>query len=280
MAEIKSDPQCIFCKIVKGEIPSKKILETSHCLAVLDIYPASKGHAIILPKTHAVILPQVPAEVLADMAILVKKISDLAFKSFKPAGLNVFLANGQIAGQKMPHVLVHVIPRYENDGIPMKLPENQPNTEELETVYNTLLQKTNVNLNMKFTPLGAGKTIQPSQISATTTAPASIPNQAPQAAPSSPPTIQSSSIAGSPSSSQIAQTPPQPQISEEQLHLIIENNPKLKSMLLENPAGLKEAISKTPQLQMVFAGVDIDALSKKMKGGADLDKISALFDKK
>lgn len=107
--------QCIFCQIVNGKIPSKKIYEDQFCLAVLDINPAAKGHVLILPKEHYAIMPQVPDEPLAYLFAAAKKISQALLRGLKMSGTNMFIANGLAAGQKSQHFMLHLIPRKEGD---------------------------------------------------------------------------------------------------------------------------------------------------------------------
>ncbi len=107
--------QCIFCQIVAGKIPSKKIYEDQFCLCVLDINPAAKGHVLILPKEHYAIMPQVPDESLAYLFAAAKKISQALLRGLKMSGTNIFIANGLAAGQKSQHFMIHLIPRKEGD---------------------------------------------------------------------------------------------------------------------------------------------------------------------
>jgi len=107
--------QCIFCQIVAGKIPSKKVYEDQFCLAVLDINPAAKGHVLILPKEHYAIMPQVPDEPLAYLFSAAKKISQVLLRGLKMSGTNIFIANGLAAGQKSQHFMIHLIPRKEGD---------------------------------------------------------------------------------------------------------------------------------------------------------------------
>ncbi|MDO8656127.1 MAG: HIT domain-containing protein, partial [Nanoarchaeota archaeon] len=107
--------QCIFCQIIAGKIPSKKVYEDQFCLAVLDINPAAKGHVLILPKEHYAIMPQVPDEPLAYLFAAAKKISQVLLRALKMSGTNIFIANGLAAGQKSQHFMIHLIPRKEGD---------------------------------------------------------------------------------------------------------------------------------------------------------------------
>ncbi len=107
--------QCIFCQIVAGKIPSKKVYEDQFCLAILDINPAAKGHILILPKEHYAIMPQVPDEPLANLFAAAKKVSQTLLRALKMSGTNIFIANGVVAGQKSQHFMIHLIPRKEGD---------------------------------------------------------------------------------------------------------------------------------------------------------------------
>ncbi len=109
--------QCIFCQILAGKIPSKKIYEDDKCLAILDINPAAKGHLLLLPKEHYAIMPQIPDPVLGHLAIVSKHLSQALLKNLKVGGTNVFVANGLAAGQKAQHFMIHIIPRKEGDGL-------------------------------------------------------------------------------------------------------------------------------------------------------------------
>ena len=108
---------CVFCRIVKGEIPSLKVYEDEVCISVLDINPASKGHLLILPKEHYAILPQMKDQQLGHLFVVAKKLSQVLLKALRAEGTNVFIANGQIAGQRAQHVILHLIPRKEGDKI-------------------------------------------------------------------------------------------------------------------------------------------------------------------
>ena len=114
-----SDPSenCVFCHIVKGKIPAKKVYEDDVVLALLDIYPAAQGHVIVLPKRHAQILPQLNDTELAHLGITAKVLSQAIIKSFDCKGTSLIIQNGAAAGQRAPHVILHIIPRVDGDGI-------------------------------------------------------------------------------------------------------------------------------------------------------------------
>jgi histidine triad (HIT) family protein len=109
--------QCIFCQIISGKVPAKKIYEDETCLAVLDIYPATKGHLLVIPKEHFAIMPQVPDTQLGHLFAVSKALSQVLLKALKVSGTSVFIANGQVAGQRAPHFMIHLVPRKDGDGL-------------------------------------------------------------------------------------------------------------------------------------------------------------------
>lgn len=108
---------CIFCKIVKGEIPSNKIYEDNDFLAFLDIAPVNPGHALVIPKKHYKNIEEIPEDLLAGLILVVKKIG-LGIKNGLPAeGYNIGLNNDPVSGQAVPHIHFHIIPRKNDDGL-------------------------------------------------------------------------------------------------------------------------------------------------------------------
>ncbi|MBS3123794.1 HIT domain-containing protein [Candidatus Woesearchaeota archaeon] len=109
--------QCIFCQIAASKIPAKKLYEDELILVLLDINPAAKGHLLLLPKEHYSIMPQIPPETLNRLFAQAKLKSKLLLKSLKAEGTTLLAANGQAAGQRVPHFLLHLLPRKEGDGL-------------------------------------------------------------------------------------------------------------------------------------------------------------------
>jgi histidine triad (HIT) family protein len=108
--------ECIFCRIVKGELPCTKIFENDAVLAFMDIGPIIKGHVLIIPKAHYATLPEVPAELAAQVMVVVQNVAAALLSALSADGVNVHQSNGACAGQVVPHVHFHVIPRFSNDG--------------------------------------------------------------------------------------------------------------------------------------------------------------------
>lgn len=115
------DDNCIFCKIANGEIPSVTLYEDEDFRVILDLGPASKGHALILPKEHAANLYELPDELASKAMIVAKKVGTVLAKGLKCDGLNVVQNNGEAAGQTVFHFHMHLIPRYEGDQEQVKL---------------------------------------------------------------------------------------------------------------------------------------------------------------
>ncbi len=123
--------QCIFCQIISGKIPSKKVYEDDKVIAVLDVNPAAIGHVLLLPKEHYAIMPQIPDSELSYLFTLAKHISQSMLRALKVEGTNLFVANGLAAGQKAQHFMIHIIPRKEGDEV-LKLPEHLVPLEKRE----------------------------------------------------------------------------------------------------------------------------------------------------
>ena len=129
---------CIFCKIVSGEIPSTKVFEDEKLLAFMDIKPINEGHVLVIPKTHSELIDQVEESKVGEMFKLARKINLAIRKSgVRCEGVDYFLADGEDAGQEVPHTHLHVFPRFKGDGFGFKFPvgyDKLPARAELEKV--------------------------------------------------------------------------------------------------------------------------------------------------
>ena len=134
------DENCIFCKIAAGEIPSKTIYEDEEFRVILDISPATKGHALILPKEHYADIYEIPEELAAKVIILAKKLAVHMTEVLGCDGFNLVQNNGEAAGQTVFHFHMHLIPRYQEDGNEDKLCWNhlELGEEELEKIHQSL----------------------------------------------------------------------------------------------------------------------------------------------
>lgn len=115
--EKKVDSNCVFCKIIAGEIPSRTVYEDEKYKAIMDVSPASKGHVIILPKSHASDIFEISEEDLAGAMIVAKKVAAMLKEKLGCDGVNILQNNGEVAGQTVFHLHVHVIPRYKDDTV-------------------------------------------------------------------------------------------------------------------------------------------------------------------
>ncbi|KAI0783464.1 HIT-like protein [Abortiporus biennis] len=136
----KSLASCIFCKIIKGEIPSFKLIETETSYSFLDIGPVAKGHALVIPKYHAAKLHDLPDEYFADTLSVAKKIAIAQGLE----NYNILQNNGRIAHQEVDHVHFHVIPKpaaSDEEGLVVGWPAKKPEMSELKALHEELLEK-------------------------------------------------------------------------------------------------------------------------------------------
>jgi histidine triad (HIT) family protein len=118
MAE--TDPNCIFCKIVTGELPATIVAEDERTLAFMDINPATRGHALVIPRAHTLDLHTIEAEDLQACVLAARRLAGRAVERLHADGVNVLNAAGSAAWQTVFHFHLHVIPRYTDD--PLRLP--------------------------------------------------------------------------------------------------------------------------------------------------------------
>ncbi len=114
---MSTDPDCIFCKIIAGEIPSFKIYEDSETFAFMDINPANEGHALVIPREHARDVYSVSDTAIAATVKTAKRIAAAVDKTLNPEGLNLLQCNGPAAAQSVMHFHMHVLPRRDGDDL-------------------------------------------------------------------------------------------------------------------------------------------------------------------
>lgn len=124
---------CIFCKIVAGEIPAEKIYEDEKHIVFLDITPVAQGHSLVVPKKHAERIENLTEEETADLFKTVHKIIKLINKKLEPKAIKIVQNNGKEAGQLVNHVHVHVIPFYKSEHVDYPRHE-KPTQEQLKTI--------------------------------------------------------------------------------------------------------------------------------------------------
>lgn len=127
-----SEKNCIFCKIIKGEIPCAKIFEDDKVFSFLDIAPANKGHTLIVTKNHYETLLDTPDEDLNDMMLKAKKIVRAMSSALGCDGFNILINNKKVAGQLVLHAHIHIIPRFKGDGIDLNWMPKKYNDKEID----------------------------------------------------------------------------------------------------------------------------------------------------
>ncbi|KKP76789.1 MAG: HIT family protein [candidate division WS6 bacterium GW2011_GWF1_35_23] len=133
---------CIFCKIIKGEIPSYKVYEDEHIFAFLDIKPLSKGHTLVLPKGHYKGISDIPEELLCEVNKVSKRMVSKIQKKFSPLGFIICQNNGESAGQTIHHYHLHIKPVYEGTVIPDETDHRRElSKEEMNSIVNDLIEE-------------------------------------------------------------------------------------------------------------------------------------------
>ena len=115
---------CIFCEIIKGNIPSKKVYEDDKVLAILDISQITKGHTLVLPKKHFDNFLDIDEEYSNAVFNAARKVTKLINNAYKPLGFNIINNCGETAGQSVMHFHVHVVPRYNKEDLVMQHADN------------------------------------------------------------------------------------------------------------------------------------------------------------
>ncbi len=115
---------CIFCKIARREIPASIIFEDDICMAFMDIFPVNKGHCLLIPKEHYTNMLDVDSDVVAHLGRKLAELTRKVYNAFKPEGIFNSVANGEGAGQEVPHLHIHVIPRNKGDPFGFRFPPN------------------------------------------------------------------------------------------------------------------------------------------------------------
>ena len=133
-----TDGSCIFCKIVAGQIPCFKLLEDANTIAFMDINPVNPGHALAVAKGHWPTVDVIPSEVLAEVAQTAQKVAKAAFKVLKPHGVNLLQANGEGAGQSVPHLHIHIMPRVKGDDVNLNWQPKPGDMAAIKAVYEKL----------------------------------------------------------------------------------------------------------------------------------------------
>jgi len=129
---------CIFCKIINNELPSYTIYEDDYFKAILDLFPGSLGHTVLIPKQHAADIFELPDEIAAKGLVVAKKIAAAIKIALGCGGINVLQNNGVDAGQSVQHFHIHLIPRRENDDFKIPWKTLKLTEEEFQNIRNMI----------------------------------------------------------------------------------------------------------------------------------------------
>ncbi|GGG23203.1 protein hit [Lysinibacillus alkalisoli] len=134
---------CIFCKIINGDIPSIKVYEDEQVYAFMDITPLSKGHTLLIPKQHVQDLLDMPAELASHLYRVAPIVAKAIYNAFTPDGMNTLNNNGAAAGQTVFHYHLHFIPRYGEEGLKWVWETTQPSQEQLQAAAQAITAQLN-----------------------------------------------------------------------------------------------------------------------------------------
>jgi histidine triad (HIT) family protein len=132
---------CIFCKIANGEIPSATVYEDSICRVILDVNPANKGHALIIPKEHYDNIFSMDADTASKLFTMATEVAKAQKAELNPDGLNIIQNNGEAAGQTVFHFHMHLIPRYINDSVNVSWTPHESNNRSLDELSKALRKR-------------------------------------------------------------------------------------------------------------------------------------------
>lgn len=132
------DPDCIFCKIVAGDIPCAKVYESETCLAFLDIAPVNPGHVLVLPKDHHATLMDLPTDLGGNVTAALSAVGKAVMEATGADGLNLIQNNYEAAGQEVHHVHFHLIPRHSDDGLKLWPQSGYADSDEMNGLAKTI----------------------------------------------------------------------------------------------------------------------------------------------
>ena len=263
--------QCPFCKIVKGEIPSKKVYEDDQLLAILDINPAAKGHLLIMPKEHYPIMPLIPPPIFEHLFTRTKQLSAAMKEGMLLFGNTLFIANGYAAGQQSSHFMLHLIPREAPDGLEFFQPKKGIiDKAKLQETFNLLKHNLPIMLRQRSSLYPIPGQEQPRVEAQQTQVHPSASSFEPEQ-----PSASSSSTLQQPSSS--ARSPAG--YTKETVIKLVESNDQLKQFVIQYPEEFKKQVQQSGRLKSVFANIDVDdiiahfAPPKKVESQYSMDEL-------
>ncbi|MBI5002593.1 HIT domain-containing protein [Candidatus Woesearchaeota archaeon] len=242
--------QCPFCKIVKGEIPSKKVYEDDQLLAILDINPAAKGHLLIMPKEHYPIMPLIPPPLFEHLFTRTKQLSAAMKEGMLLFGNTLFIANGYAAGQQSSHFMLHLIPREAPDDLEFFQPKKGIiDKAKLQETFNLLKHNLPIMLRQRFSLYPIPGQEQPRVEAQQTQVRSSVSSvEQEYSSPPQPSALQQpSSSVRSPAG-----------YTKETVIKLVESNDQLKQFVIQYPEEFKKQVQQSGRLKSVFANIDVD----------------------
>ena len=268
LAEQKKN--CIFCQIIEGKVPSKKVYEDDLMIAILDIHPAHKGHILVMSKEHYPIMPLIPPETFKHLFSTTTQLTNIVKKGILAEESLVFIANGGVAGQQSPHFLFHIIPRDKGELSKLDLPNNDKDQSELfpSMKHNLILMmKNHLSREGKLNLLDLDEA-KTSNIKTNNINTDNANNNFNKDNNNNINNI-NNDINDDSSGSKKIDEPKKTTVFDsekiDQLAAMIENNPELKALLINNPDKLKIIVENNPDFKKLFAGIDISALGEQVK---------------
>jgi histidine triad (HIT) family protein len=110
------EQNCLFCRIIRGEVPALKVHEDEHVIAFLDVHPLAPGHTMVVPKRHFATLAQLPLEEATPLMLAVQSVARRVVEAMEAPGVTIGINQGEVSGQTIPHLHIHILPRFEGDG--------------------------------------------------------------------------------------------------------------------------------------------------------------------
>lgn len=129
---------CIFCKILNGNIPSNKVFENDNFIAILDAFPANEGHTLVIPKKHYKDIFEIDENTLKEGYAIAKNISEAIKIAFNIKDINILQNNGELAGQTVHHFHIHVIPRIKDDNVIIKSNPVNIDNDKIKNIVNSI----------------------------------------------------------------------------------------------------------------------------------------------
>ncbi len=131
---------CIFCKIAEKEFGAKIISETDLSLAFLDVNPVNPGHTLIIPKSHFIDISDTPDEILSELILHSKKVAKILIKSLDASGFNILNASGKSAQQSVFHLHLHIVPRFDEDGMNLWFHGDSSDSVNNDKIYSAIVE--------------------------------------------------------------------------------------------------------------------------------------------